>query len=202
VALSGATVVAGSYNDDGAATADQGSAYIFSIENSAPEARDDIYEAEKNTALTIEAPGVLGNDSDADADSLTAVLVSQPAHGTVTLSQTGSFIYTPSKRFTGDDTFTYKANDGTADSKAVTVTIAVDRKVCPASRMYGHASPQAAALRRFRDEVLAASAPGRAVIGLYYAAAPLLDGLLEASPRVEQAARALADKVLLRLERR
>jgi outer membrane lipoprotein-sorting protein len=35
--------------------------------------------------MTVPAPGVLGNDSDVDGNALTAVLVSGPFHGTVTL---------------------------------------------------------------------------------------------------------------------
>jgi hypothetical protein len=43
----------------------------------------------------------------------------------VTLQPTGGFIYTPTKDFTGTDSFTYQANDGTALSPAATVTIQV-----------------------------------------------------------------------------
>ena len=38
---------------------------------------------------------------------------------------TDTFSYTPTAGFTGADTFAYKANDGTADSNTVTVTITV-----------------------------------------------------------------------------
>ena len=60
---------------------------------------------------------MLGNDSDVDGDALTAVLVSGPANGTLTLNADGSFTYTPDANFNGTDSFTYKANDGTADSE-------------------------------------------------------------------------------------
>ena len=53
---------------------------------------------------------------------LTAVLVSGPAHGTLTLNADGSFTYTPAANFNGTDSFTYKANDGAADSNVATVT--------------------------------------------------------------------------------
>ena len=46
-------------------------------------------------------------------------------HGTLTLESDGSFSYTPARDFTGRDAFTYRANDGTNDSDAATVTIAV-----------------------------------------------------------------------------
>src|SRR5262249_31161410 len=66
-----------------------------------------------------------GNDTDADGDSLTAVLVSTATNGTLTLSANGSFAYTPANNFTGSDSFTYKANDGLANSGVATVTLTV-----------------------------------------------------------------------------
>ena len=68
---------------------------------------------DEDTPLTVAAPGVLGNDTDADGDPLTAVLVSGPAHGTLTLNADGSFTYTPDANYNGPDSFTYKASDGT-----------------------------------------------------------------------------------------
>ena len=57
---------------------------------------------------------MLANDTDVDGDTLTAVLVTGPAHGTLTLNADGSFTYTPTANYNGTDSFTYKANDGTA----------------------------------------------------------------------------------------
>ena len=94
--------------------------------NVAPVAVDDAYGTDEGVALTVPAPGVLGNDTDADGDALTATGVTQPADGAVTLNADGSFTYTPDAGFDGTDTFTYKANDGTVDSAAATVTITVD----------------------------------------------------------------------------
>ena len=56
---------------------------------------------------------------------MTAVLVSNPSHCTVTLNSNGSFIYSPSASYTGTDSFTYQASDGQADSNIATVTISV-----------------------------------------------------------------------------
>ena len=95
-------------------------------ENEAPVAVADVFMTEANQALTIVAPGVLGNDFDSDDDPLTATGVTQPANGEVQLSPDGRLTYTPDDGFSGLDTFTYKANDGKVDSAPATVTIAVD----------------------------------------------------------------------------
>ena len=59
---------------------------------------------------------MLANDTDVDGDALTAD-PGQPARRTaaVTLNADGSFTYTPAANYNGPDSFTYKANDGTAD---------------------------------------------------------------------------------------
>src|SRR5207237_643312 len=41
------------------------------------------------------------------------------------LNADGSFIYTPAANYNGSDAFTYKANDGAADSNVATVTITI-----------------------------------------------------------------------------
>jgi VCBS repeat-containing protein len=90
-----------------------------------PVATDDSYSVVETHTLTVTAPGVLGNDTDADGDALHAVLVAGPAHGSLTLNPDGSFTYTPTGAFFGSDNFTYKANDGSFDSNVATVTITV-----------------------------------------------------------------------------
>ncbi len=92
----------------------------------APVAGNDAYTVNEDTPLSVAAPGVLGNDSDPDGNPVTAVKVSDPAHGTVTLNSNGSFTYTPAKDYNGSDTFTYQASDGTLNSATATVTITVN----------------------------------------------------------------------------
>ena len=87
----------------------------------------DTYAVDQDQVLTIAAPGVLANDTDADNDTLTAILVSTTSNGTLTFNVDGSFVYTPRAEYFGTDTFTYKANDGKADSNVVTVTITVSK---------------------------------------------------------------------------
>src|SRR5207244_287727 len=94
--------------------------------NSAPGAVNDSYTTAEDTPLTIAAPGVLGNDADADSSTLTAIVVTNPSHGVLVLNANGSFTYTPAANYNGLDSFTYKANDGAADSNVATVTITVN----------------------------------------------------------------------------
>src|SRR5207247_1577671 len=93
--------------------------------NSAPVAVNDSYSTNEDTALTVAVPGVLGNDTDADGDVLTAIVGAGATHGTLTLNANGSLTYTPAANYNGPDSFTYKANDGTVDSNVATVTITV-----------------------------------------------------------------------------
>ena len=90
----------------------------------APVAGDDnfpSYTVVQGNTLVVAAPGVLGNDS--SVDPMTAVLVTGPANGTVSLDANGSFRYTSTGN-SGPDTFTYKAND-CEDSSLATVTVTV-----------------------------------------------------------------------------
>jgi CSLREA domain-containing protein len=103
----------------------------LTLSSTPPVAVNDVYETEEEETLVVAAPGVLGNDDDADDDPLTAILVSGPAHGTLTLNSDGSFTYTPNDDFSGMDSFTYKANDGFTNSNVATVTITVESEDDP-----------------------------------------------------------------------
>ncbi|MBI9019264.1 MAG: tandem-95 repeat protein [Phycisphaerae bacterium] len=106
-------------------------AYTMSIDvtpvQDVPVASDDnIYSTDEDVAINISAAnGVLDNDTDVENDALTAILVTNPAYGNLTFNPDGSFIYSPQQYWYGTDTFTYKANDGNADSNLATVTITV-----------------------------------------------------------------------------
>ncbi len=62
-------------------------------DNMAPVAVDDNYEATLDVELSIPAPGVITNDSDADGDTMLAMLVDPASLGTATLQPDGSFTY-------------------------------------------------------------------------------------------------------------
>jgi hypothetical protein len=93
----------------------------------APISGDEAFEVTQGQTLTAGAPGVLGNDSDPDGDTLTPVVARQPGSGTVDLRPDGSFTYTPNAAFFGTDSFSYQANDGTGNGNGATVTIKVNQ---------------------------------------------------------------------------
>jgi hypothetical protein len=72
------------------------------------------YIVEEDHVLMVTAPGVLGNDSDGAQDDLTVLLISEPANGEMILNADGSFTYTPNVNFNGQDSFTYRLNEGPA----------------------------------------------------------------------------------------
>ncbi len=91
-----------------------------------PVANSDAYSVNEDAALTAIASGVLANDINVDGDHLTAILVSGPSHGTLTLNPDGSFRYLGATNYNGADSFTYRASDGETQSSVTTVTIAVN----------------------------------------------------------------------------
>ena len=107
--------------DDGGA-ANETTKQIF-VANIAPLANNDCYSVTENCTLNISAPGVLGNDTNADGDPLNTSLISTVSNGVLTLFDNGSFSYTPTVGYSGTDSFTYKAFDGIDYSNEATVTI-------------------------------------------------------------------------------
>ena len=90
--------------------------------NDAPVAVGDSASVDEDTALN---GNVLANATDVEGSTLTAALGTGPTHGTLVLNSNGSYTYTPTANFSGTDAFTYKVNDGTAESNIATVTITI-----------------------------------------------------------------------------
>jgi len=89
------------------------------VPNTVPVANAQSVEVDEETAKAITLAA-----TDPDGQALTYTVVSAPAHGT--LSGTApALTYTPAARYWGADSFTFKANDGQADSNVATVTITV-----------------------------------------------------------------------------
>jgi|GEM_PF-3069408 len=110
-------------DDDGASGSDT---LDVTVKNTPPQAIDDTYSTNEDQACTVPALGVLLNDTDADSDPLTAIKVTDPAHGQLVVNTNGSFIYTPQADYFGADCFTYKATDGLDESNVATVSITVN----------------------------------------------------------------------------
>jgi len=87
--------------------------------NDAPVASNIIVDVLEDTPKVITLPV-----TDVDGDPLTYTIITPPAHGT--LSGTGpALTYTPNPEYSGPDSFTFIANDGTVDSNTGTITINV-----------------------------------------------------------------------------
>src|SRR2546427_154150 len=91
--------------------------------NDPPVANNDsatVAEGGTVTVLDSTAASVLANDTDAEANTLTATKLSDPAHGSVTLNANGTFSYGHDGSETTTDSFTYKTCDnGTTGSPPV-----------------------------------------------------------------------------------
>ncbi len=96
--------------------------------NDAPVATNRSFSVASGTPLSTTAgtDDLLTISSDAEGDTLTASIATQPSNGSVQLNADGTFTYTPNAGFSGSDSFTYVVNDGQTDSAVGTITINVD----------------------------------------------------------------------------
>jgi subtilase family serine protease len=90
--------------------------------NQPPTARNGSVTTTENHSVT----GTL-SASDPDGDALTFSIVNQPSHGSVriTNTSTGAFTYSPGNNYSGSDSFTFRANDGQANSNTATESVTV-----------------------------------------------------------------------------
>ncbi|GEM_PF-2156852 len=116
--------------DDGNVSSNVGTATVsVTAVNDAPISTADKIEVDEGGTVTMLVGGassVLTNDADAENDPLTAVLVSGPANGSLTLNADGTFSYAHDGSETTTDSFTYLANDGTENGNIVTVSIQIN----------------------------------------------------------------------------
>jgi hypothetical protein len=94
---------------------------MLTVLNTPPLANSEVYNLTALLPFSVGAPGVLANDTDINHDALTAVLVSDVSHGSLSFNANGSFIYTPDLLYSGSDSFTYQASDGMALGNVATV---------------------------------------------------------------------------------
>ncbi len=87
--------------------------------NDAPVANDQAVSLAEDSSMSITLAG-----SDVDNDPLTFIIMSDPAHGT--LSGTApNLTYTPAANYYGPDSFTFMVNDGLLNSALATVNLTV-----------------------------------------------------------------------------
>jgi hypothetical protein len=98
---------------------------LIHLGNTPPVAGDDYVTTDEDVAVTFD---VLGNDHDPDGSSLliSTFDTTSAEGGNVDCTADGQCTYTPPTDFSGTDTFTYRASDGTDDSNVATVTITVN----------------------------------------------------------------------------
>ncbi|MBL8866932.1 MAG: tandem-95 repeat protein [Planctomycetia bacterium] len=81
-----------------------------------------------DAAFSVREDGGFGGvllGADVDGDAITFAPVDAPANGRVVVNADGTFSYRPNPNFFGTDSFTFRTNDGQADSNLATVTITV-----------------------------------------------------------------------------
>lgn len=112
--------------------------------NDPPVAADDSYDVAEDGTLRVagipnpvgRGRGVLFNDRpgpfNETAQTMVAIKLNDPTHGTATLNEDGTLVYTPTLDYNGTDSFTYKVRDngglvlgGYNESNVATVTITV-----------------------------------------------------------------------------
>lgn len=100
----------------------------IALANSRPVGVDDSYTLGVDTVLTVGAPGLLGNDFDAEGDFLTVQqgYIQTPQGGHVRTYWDRSFTYAPAPGFVGTDSWSYWPQDaGGQSAVAVIVTVTV-----------------------------------------------------------------------------
>ena len=88
--------------------------------NDAPTASAQSRTTAEDTAVQITLAG-----TDADGDTLTYAIATQPAHGTLSSVVGDKVTYTPDANYSGPDSFTFKASDASASSAPATVSLTV-----------------------------------------------------------------------------
>ena len=101
--------------------------------NQAPTAvNDGPFATNKNTAVTLTAAQLVGNDTDPNSgDVLSVNSVGGATNGTVVLNPNGTVTYTPAANYTGPASFVYRVKDqtGTTSTNVATVSLAVNGTV-------------------------------------------------------------------------
>jgi hypothetical protein len=117
------TYTVSDHNGDVSAPATVSVTVTALLPNATPIANNDSTVVLANTAVNI---NVLANDVPATTFSVTSVVFTQPADGSLLLNSDGSLTYTPNSNFIGSDSFTYTVADNNGNrSNSATVNVDV-----------------------------------------------------------------------------
>ncbi len=89
--------------------------------NTPPIAMETSVATQADTPVTGKLMG-----SDADKDTLSFAVSTQPENGALTIQADGSFSYLPNADYTGTDQFAFTVSDGKATSPSAMVNITID----------------------------------------------------------------------------
>ncbi|MGF1638203.1 MAG: Ig-like domain-containing protein, partial [Cyclobacteriaceae bacterium] len=94
------------------------------VVNQQPVAENDEFDTPNNVTLN---GNVLLNDSDPDSDDLivNTTPATAPEHGLLSLNVDGTFSYTPTANYIGEDSFVYEVCDNGAPSLCATATVTI-----------------------------------------------------------------------------
>ena len=92
--------------------------------NDGPVATADALFTSEDSALTIPAATLLGNDTDIDGGTLSITSVQGAVNGTVALVG-GNVVFTPAGNYNGPASFTYTVADGNGGNSTASVNITV-----------------------------------------------------------------------------
>ena len=129
-ALAVGTYTAQATQGDSAGNTGTSAAVTFNVTAPAPPPAENHAPTCTDVSKTVPnatATAVALSCSDADGDALTISVVGSPTNGSVSSVSGGSVTYTPTGTYSGNDSFTFKASDGKADSNTATATLTVQQ---------------------------------------------------------------------------
>ena len=110
---------------------------VFSTDSSGTTTNHNPAANNQNVGTTLNTgKSITLTASDSDGDKLTYSIVKQPSHGTLT-GTSPSVTYKPASGYTGSDSFTFKVNDGRADSNTATISITISSTTSGGTDKFG-----------------------------------------------------------------
>jgi hypothetical protein len=96
------------------------------VTNAAPVVTNLTFTVGHNQSLVVSSDqGLLSTASDADGDTLSAVVTNGPSNGTLSTGNDGAFVFSPYWNYLGSDSFGFQVSDAHGGTANATVTIQV-----------------------------------------------------------------------------